>query len=147
MTGPTPDERFVLELDRHYPAPPERLWQAWTTEQGLAGWWWAGWQVDYAVDLRVGGSYRIDATEQGIGVHGEYLVIDEPRRLEFSWIWVSDGVDEATERVVVEFVATDDGTTVIVRHGGGWTTAEPVERYRQGWDHVLDRLQRTLSGA
>lgn len=134
-----------LHLDRLIGAPPEDVWRAFTTAEGLATWWWHTWpDTRYTIDARVGGSYRIEAAAHGIAVHGEYRVLDAPNRLAFSWIWCDedDGmmVEGPIEEVEVTFTATGSGTRVEVRHTGPWTTLEPAENYRQGWDFVLDAL-------
>jgi uncharacterized protein YndB with AHSA1/START domain len=130
-----------LELDRLVAAAPDRVWDAWTTERGLAGWWWRHWpDTTYEVDLRIGGAYRIAAADHGIAVHGAYETIDPPRTLAFSWVWAEDGVDGPMERVEVTFAAEGDGTRVSVLHTGPWTTRDEAESYRQGWEFVLDAL-------
>lgn len=141
------DEHDRLDVERYVAAPPEAVWTAWTTESGLARWWWAGWDdTTHHVDLRVGGDYRFTAPAAGIAVRGNYLAIDAPRRLEMTWVWIDDDEGEGpVETVVVELDPSGDGTRVRVHHRGPWTTDEPSERYRQGWDHVLDRLAATAS--
>lgn len=134
-----------LQLDRLIGAPPEDVWRAWTTADGLATWWWHTWPgTRYTVDARVGGSYRIEAADHGIAVRGEYRVLDAPDRLAFSWIWCAedDGVtvEGPVEEVQVTFTTDGSGTRVEVRHTGPWTTPAPAENYRQGWDFVLDAL-------
>ncbi|WP_052460502.1 SRPBCC family protein [Microbacterium gorillae] len=130
-----------LELSRTFTGSVGRLWSAWTTEDGLRAWWWSTWpDTRYFVDGRVGGRYRIEAADHGIAVHGEYLTWDPCARLDFSWIWSDDGHDGPTERVRVTFAPDGDGTRVTVEHTGPWTTPEPAENYRQGWNHVLDAL-------
>lgn len=134
-----------LQLDRVVAAAPVDVWRAWTTADGLATWWWHTWpDTRYAVDAAVGGHYRIEAADHGIGVRGEYRVLQPPHRLAFSWIWFDheDGttVDGPVEEVEVTFEADGTGTRVRVRHTGPWSTPEPVENYHRGWDFVLDAL-------
>lgn len=130
-----------LRVDRSIAAPPSRVWDAWTTEAGLARWWWSGWDdTTYAVDARVGGSYRITAPAAGIAVSGRYVALEPPHRIEMTWVWSDDDGDGPVERVVVDLVADGDGTRVTVLHTGPWSTPEPAANYTEGWDHVLDRL-------
>lgn len=135
-----------LELDRTFPGAPEELWAAWTTEDGLAGWWWHTWpDTHYRVDGRIGGTYRIEAAANGIAVSGEYLTWNPFTDLEFSWIWTEDGADDPPERVRVTFTRNGDGTRVHLVHTGPWTTSESAENYRQGWTFVLDALEASRS--
>ena len=130
-----------LSMTRTFAAPPQRLWEAWTTPSGLATWWWARWpNTTYDVDLRVGGRYRIADPDAGIAVHGEYLEIEPTDRLTFSWVWVDDDGDGPLEQVAVTFTAAGSGTRVDLVHTGPWTSIEPVESYRQGWDAVFSSL-------
>ena len=137
----------ALTLVRLVPAPPEQVWAAWTTEPGLATWWWHGWPDSrYRVDARVGGEYRIEAAEHGMGVRGVYREVEPPSRLAFSWIWYEliDGVatEEPADEVQVSFTAHPDGTLVELSHTGPWAAADAAENYRQGWTFVLDALER-----
>lgn len=138
---------YPVNHQQTFKATPERLWQAWTTEEGLAAWWWNGWPTTtYAVDLRVGGGYRITAEPQQIGVHGQYLEILPLQRLVFSWIWVDDGVDgDLTEHVEVQFVPVGGGTRLELLHAGPWTSREPADNYLQGWQHVFGSLEKLLA--
>lgn len=132
----------VLTMQRTFAADRDRVWRAWTTTEGLATWWWAHLPgTTYAVDLRVGGGYRIEAASAGIGVTGEFLEVDAPGRLVLSWTWLDDGVPGADERVELTFTAIGDGTRLDLRHTGPWTTPQPVEDYRTGWTSTLDSLQ------
>src|SRR6185369_8573475 len=85
-----PDGGEVLVVRRVLPAPRERVFAAWLDPESLAQWMRpdtvAATVVE--VDPRVGGRFRI-AMQRGDGEvehRGEYLTIDPPRRLEFTWI-------------------------------------------------------------
>lgn len=137
-----------LHVSHRVAAPPEAVWDAWTTASGLARWWWSGWaDTRYDVDARVGGRYRITAPAAGISVAGEYLALDPPRRIEMTWVWSDDDGDGPIEHVVVELLPGSPGTIVEVHHRGPWATPEPSENYRQGWEHVLGRLAEVLLDA
>jgi uncharacterized protein YndB with AHSA1/START domain len=136
----------TLQLERVVSAPPAQVWSAWTTEEGLASWWWSHWNdTTYAVDLRPGGTYLIETPSQGIGVTGEFLRIDEPHALEMTWVWIDDGDRSEVERVAVAFTPEDAASTRIsITHTGPWTTPEPAENYALGWNSTLDQLQAML---
>ena len=70
-------------------ATPERIWRALTDPQELGGYGYGG---RYEVDVRAGGEYRVGATDQMLQagapelmVDGEYLEVEEPRRLVQTW--------------------------------------------------------------
>lgn len=133
-----------LTVDRVVPGEPARVWVAFTTEAGLAGWWWAHLPgTTYRVDARVGGEYRITSAAAGIGVHGEYLALDEPNTFTATWVWVDDGVDGDMERITVTLAPHPAGTMLTIVHEGDWADDEPAKAYQQGWHDVLDALERT----
>ena len=137
-----------LVITRLVPATPEQLWLAWTTEPGLATWWWHTWpDTRYRVDARVGGEYRIEAADHGFGVRGTFEVVEAPSRLVFSWVWyeLADGVasEEPDDQVQVVFTPHPNGTLQQLTHTGPWTDDEAAENYRQGWTFVLDALAGT----
>lgn len=135
----------LLTMTRTFAADRERVWAAWTTAEGLATWWWAHLPgTSYAVDLRVGGSYRIEATAAGFGVAGEFTRVDPPHALEMTWTWLDDGVPGAVEQVALAFTEVADGTRLDLVHTGPWTTPQPAEDYRTGWTQTMDALHDLL---
>ena len=137
-----------LVITRLVPATPEQLWLSWTTEPGLATWWWHTWpDTRYRVHARVGGEYRIEAADHGFGVRGTFEVVEAPSRLVFSWVWyeLADGVasEEPDDQVQVVFTPHPNGTLLQLTHTGPWTDDEAAENYRQGWTFVLDALAGT----
>lgn len=135
-------DRSRIRLERVVPEPISDVWTAWTTEHGLASWWWTHWDdTTCQVDLRIGGSYRISAPGAGITVHGTYEHLDPPNRIDATWIWTDTDGEGPTEHLRIDLEPADDGATRIsVTHTGPWTTPEPGENYRQGWEHVLTEL-------
>jgi uncharacterized protein YndB with AHSA1/START domain len=142
------EHRRSLRIERTFDAPPEAVFDAWTSVDVMKRWWHAehDWETPVAeVDLRVGGSIRVtmrnpvDGTEYGGG--GTYTTIDRPRRLAFTWTW--DGDDESGRQLVeLEFVDHGQRTTVILTNGGLPDNA--VEDHRSGWHNALDNLAETL---
>lgn len=127
-----------ITVSQEVPAPIEDVFAAWTDAERLATWWWPMWpDTSYDVDARAGGAYAIRSATGGVGVHGVFVTIDPPRRLELTWVWEDDGVDGPEERVLVELAPQGAGTLVSVRHT---TEAAGAEDFRQGWTHCLARL-------
>lgn len=132
-----------IVVRREVAADPARVFAHWIDPSLVALWWWPHLaDTTYHVDAQAGGTYRIWSEAAGIGVHGEYRVVD-PGRLEFTWIW--DGEDGASEEsVVAEF--TDDGpqqTLLTVTHV---CSADQADDLRRGWEDVLDRLVAVSAG-
>jgi uncharacterized protein YndB with AHSA1/START domain len=126
-----------LELRRGLAVPVERVWHAFTDPAALAGWFWPRrFQTSVSSDLRVGGRYRIDGAAGGLAVSGEYLELDEPRRLRFGWQW--DGDAEVTE-VSLALRASGRATVLLLRHTG-FADEENRDQHDLGWSDCLERL-------
>lgn len=134
-----------LQLEFAIDAPVSAVWDAWSSAEALAAWWWNHWtDVTISADVQPGGEYRIDAPDHGFAVSGEYLVVEPRHRLAFTWVWTDQDGALRDEAVDVTFRETPTGTALVIRHTGPWGTAGPAESYRQGWDFVLAELARRL---
>jgi uncharacterized protein YndB with AHSA1/START domain len=135
-------------MERTFNAPAQRVFDAWTSPEVLRRWWHAEhhWETTLAeVDLRVGGAVRVVMrdTDKDVeyGGGGQYLEIDPPRRLVFTWYW--DGND--TRQVIeVDFEEADGVTTVRFTHRDLWNE-EAVRDHEDGWSKCFDNLDRALS--
>jgi uncharacterized protein YndB with AHSA1/START domain len=133
-------------------APPQRVFDAFTDPHHLERWWGSDdtyRTFDWKVDLRPGGQWSCSARSPAGGqvstVQGEYLAVDPPRALEYTWSPSWDGF--ATTRVRIEFQETPTGTHVVVHHGG-FTDARSCDDHANGWIRVLGWLaEHAASGA
>jgi uncharacterized protein YndB with AHSA1/START domain len=136
-----------LVVEQLVPAEPARVCAAWLSAEGLATWWWPHLtDTVYEVDARVGGAYLIQSDSAGIGVRGEFLLLDEPHEIGMTWEWLTDGEGAVREQVWVRFESVDGGTLVRVTHELA-PTVQSDEDQRQGWEHVLSRLAETRAAA
>ena len=146
------DDPLVLRLERLLDAPPERIFAAWT-DPGLLRRWWAAepdWTSPEATtDVRVGGRYRLsmqDTTGAVRSVAGEYLEVDPPRRLVYTWTWESHddapAGDEVTV-VTVDFLPEGSATRVVLEQRGFSGEADR-DRHDHGWRGCLDNLDRRV---
>ncbi len=124
-----------LVVTRHVPAPVGSVWEAWTSAEGWARWWWRHWpDTSYEVDARPGGTYLARSVHGGAAVEGRFVALDAPRALELTWRW--DG-QHAEDQVLVELTPDGAGTLVRVCHR---TRPDATDDYRQGWEFVLGNL-------
>jgi uncharacterized protein YndB with AHSA1/START domain len=134
-----------LAVKRTLAYPVERVWRAMTDPAALAAWFWPQrFNPTVEVDLRVGGRYRIDGPAAGMAVSGEYVTVEPPHRLVFTWTW--DGEDTET-LVTVELADTAEGTELSLRHerfDAGAAGAAARDLNAQGWHDCLDRLPAWL---
>src|SRR5262245_53767676 len=135
MSAPPP--RIVRVLS----APPEEVFDAWTDPASLAVWMAPG-SVRGSVaevDARVGGRSRIvmkgpDCDHEH---EGEYLVLDRPRRLVFTWI--SQATQGRSTTVSVELRPREGGETELTLVHEG-LPEEAVADHRSGWGDILQKL-------
>jgi uncharacterized protein YndB with AHSA1/START domain len=133
-----------LQLRRTLAVPADRVWRALTDPAALAAWFWPErFATTVEVDLRVGGRYRIDGPGVGLAVAGEYVTVDPPRRLVFTWRW--DGEPDET-LVTFELTPGEAGTELVVVHER-FTDDAQRDDHVKGWSDCLDRLQDWLASA
>jgi uncharacterized protein YndB with AHSA1/START domain len=132
----------TLVLRRVIPVRRERVFQAWLEPASLAQWMRPGAATDAMaeVDPRVGGRFRIVMIEGRTRYEhtGEYLAIQAPERLEFTWI--SQATDHRPTVVTIEFLERDGGTELVLTHRR--LPARQVESHRRGWTDILQRLEQ-----
>jgi uncharacterized protein YndB with AHSA1/START domain len=136
-------------------APPEDVFRALTDPRELAEWWGGGetYRTDaWEVDARPGGEWSartIDAAGTEGLVHGEYLVVDAPRRLEYTWRPSWEGF--APSRVRIDLapvrVGGEAGTRVSVTHTSParLTMRASASARAAAWTGVLAGLAEHLS--
>lgn len=128
----------LITITQVVPAPPARVYAAWTDAALLATWWRPQLpDTTYDVDAVVGGAYRFRSEAAGIGVHGRFVALESPHRLELSWVW-EDGPGHGPEERVVVDLAAGAGTVVTVTHAV--TSSLGAEDFRRGWSDCLARL-------
>ena len=137
----------AVRIERTYPAPAEAVFDAWTSPEVMRRWFHAGpdWLTPVAeVDLRVGGRVRVvmrrpDGREAG--AHGEYTVIDRPRRLVMTWTF---NEEPANKQLIELSFSESDGSTTVLMVNSAIASAERREDQDRGWRACLDELERVL---
>jgi uncharacterized protein YndB with AHSA1/START domain len=139
----TPDND-VLTLEIFIAAPRERIFQAITDPEQAAQWWGRKDQYyfnHFNMDVRVGGKWSTTGTKPNIGdleVHGEFLEVDPPRRLAYSW---SSSWMPAVTKVLWELASQDNGTLVRLTHSGFAGNVDQAKGHSIGWSLVFTWLQ------
>jgi len=96
------------------------------------------------LDARPGGRFRMDVTGRGDVAEGEYLDIDPPHRIRFTWRWEHDVAAPAPSVVEVTLVPDGDGTLLRLVHRG--IPGPNRDASAAGWAHYLARLVLAASG-
>jgi uncharacterized protein YndB with AHSA1/START domain len=142
-------EPIVLEVSRHFAAAPERVFDAWLDPDQAGQWLFAtpvGVMEKVEIDPRVGGRFLIVEHRAGEAAEhfGEYLEIDRPRRLVFTFAAMRDS---GFTRVTVTIAPEGEGSRLVLIHEMDPQWAEYEDRTREGWTKILEGLARTLANA
>ncbi len=140
MTESTPS---AVVVQRVLPAPPGEVYDEWLDADGLTEWMCPrpARAVRVEVDPRVGGAFRIEMEEAGVfsAIAGEYLVLERPQLLRFSWRVSSWSATDAESVVTVTFeLHGRDETLMTINH-----TLLPSGRppdYERGWAAIAEQL-------
>ena len=140
----------VLELERVFKAPPERVFDAFSSADALRQWFGPeGCEVRRAeVDFREGGAYRLRiTTDDGgeIDLVGKYQTIEPPGRIVFSWRWEDNANFHPCDSVVeITFGEHPEGTLMRLIQTG-IEDAEDRANHVMGWSSTLDKLEKLFS--
>lgn len=102
------------------------------------------WKGDSAqLDPRPGGVYRVQIGQAV--VVGEFVELDPPRRVVFTWGWEgNDSVPPGSS--TVEVTLTPDGDDTILRLVHRDLPEEQRAEHDGGWKHFLPRLASAAAG-
>jgi uncharacterized protein YndB with AHSA1/START domain len=135
----------VVQVRRVLKATPQDVFRAWTDPRLLQQWLCPdpGVVREVTCDPVVGGRYRLVMVFDH-GAHevtGEYLEVDPPHRLVFTWL--TDRSAGQHTQVTVTIRPDGDLTEMIIVH-----KRLPSDSYRDSarwaWANVVDRLDRIL---
>ena len=142
-------ERPSLTLTRHFKAPPERVYQAWTDPEKIVHWFGpdAGPVLRAEADVTVGGRYRVvfqtlDGEEHDVS--GLYREVVPNEKLVFSWTWRT--MPERTSLVTVTMKAEEDGTLFTLTHAQ-FADEKARDDHNRGWSGCLNKLGDFLIAA
>lgn len=140
----------TLRIERVFDAPPEAIFDIWTTRDAMSEWYrdGDGWRVAVTeLDVRVGGGYRIEFGPHGAAPfveHGRYLEIDRPHRLVMSETLEGVEAPWADTQVTVEFHGEAGKTRCILIHER-FPSGYHRDLAAGGWPGFLDRIERIIA--
>lgn len=146
IPGGSLDPERALRMTRRFAAAPERVFDAWLAPETARRWLFAS-AADEAyhaeIDARVGGRYTITARRQGVDYTavGEYLEIDRPRRLVFTFA-MPQFAPEA-DWITVELAPDGDGCLLTFTQQG--LPPEYIAATEEGWALMFDALAALLA--
>lgn len=142
MTGPDPSSAVV---HRVLPAPPDVVYAEWLDPAALAEFICPDPATPGIIqcDPRVGGTLRIVMIdpETVVNVTGEYLELDRPNRLRFTWN--SEYGGGFTSIVTVTLEPHGDGQTLMtIDHA--YLPPQWRDDHHKGWTLIAEQLERVL---
>ena len=130
-------------------APPEKVWVALTTAEGLAAWF----GNTVTIDLRPGGSAQMKWIEEGYTANMRVERVEEPAVFGFTW-HIYGLPEDDPRRTYVEFTLepAGAGTRLTVVESGFAQAPEDVHRTAfdgntRGWASELAELAAYLDAA
>ena len=134
-------EAGTIERETRIAAPPDVVFAFFVEPERVVRW-----MGDSAtLEARPGGTFRLEYA-RGEVASGQYVEVDAPRRVVFTWGWEEDGdpVPPGASTVEVTLEPDGDGTLVRLRHTG--LDAGSMAGHEEGWDYFLPRLVDAVRG-
>lgn len=136
----------TVTVTRRFNASPERVFDAWL-DPGVAGKWLfatpTGEMVRVEIDARVGGQFIFTDRRDGEDIDhvGEYLEIDRPRRLVFTF--AVPKFSSQYSQVSIEITPLKDGCELTLTHEE--VLPDYADRTASGWNTLLGSLATALA--
>jgi len=132
----------AVEVETRIAASPETVFDFFVDPDKMIKWMGRSARLE----PRPGGEFRC-AMKADTVASGEYVAVEPPDRLVFTWGWNSeDSVTPAGSSTVEVLLAADgDGTHLRLIHRDLPST-ESAEKHGHGWHHYLDRLGKRAAG-
>ena len=138
-------ESTKLEREVAIAASPETVWEFLVDPDKAV--LWMGERATF--DVRPGGAWTIDVIP-GNTASGEFVEIDPPHRLVYTWGWEhtrhdGNAVPLGSSTIEIELIPDGDGTLLHFTHRD-LPSAKSTESHAHGWGHYLDRLAIVAAG-
>jgi uncharacterized protein YndB with AHSA1/START domain len=137
-------------VSHRFAVPAERIFDVWLDPEWISRWMAGPVTRNERIarlnlEPRVGGKVSIVVDRQGVEIHhvGEYLELDRPGLLVFTW--GTGGSRPATSRVIVEIVPRDDGCELTLTHVMAADSTVFADKAAGAWRVILAGLAGFLS--
>ena len=139
----------ALDKQVDVPASVDQVWAAWTTREGIVGFF----APDARIEARVGGAFQIHFDPGAApGERGaddmRFLALQPKKMISFDWN-APPSLPEARQQrtfVVVRFAPLDDKTTRVTLHHTGWGDGGEWDKaytyFDRAWGFVLGNLKK-----
>ena len=134
----------TVERELAIAASPKTVWEFLVDSEKAVR--WMGESATF--DVRPGGIYRVEVIPGNVAL-GEFVEIDPPRRLVWTWGWESgpgSSVPPGSTTVEFELTETTDGGTLLRFRHSDLPSHKTAESHGHGWDHYFGRLAQVAPG-
>ena len=153
----------VVEFDRTYDLPIEKVWQAWTDPEILKQWWGPDNVTipECIIDLKVGGRvYIVIEAGEAMGpykgtrwpMEGKYTIIENHSKLSYEAKAWTEGQEDSTQidQLTELALSEENGKTTIKLKASifklGPDAAMAAEGMQMGFSQQLNKLEVLLKG-
>ncbi|MCV7345112.1 SRPBCC family protein [Mycolicibacterium rhodesiae] len=141
-------DTVTVVVSRVMPAPPAVVFDEWLDPEALQEWMCPNpvRVVEVTIEPRVGGTVRFDVDDSGTGVliSGQFLTIDRPRLLRFTWSNSNWEDPSQASIVAVTFEPVGVGETLMSIEHSLLPTSE-FESFHSGWIDTFAQLDARLA--
>lgn len=130
-----------LEFEIRVEASPETIFPFFTDPVKAVQWM----GESATLDPRPGGVYTVTMSNQWVAL-GEFVEVDPPRRVVFTWGWEGDEAATPPGSSTVEIDLIPDGDATLVRLVHSGLPNEAAAGHRDGWENFLPRLAAVATG-
>jgi uncharacterized protein YndB with AHSA1/START domain len=142
------EQNPTVRITRRFRAMPERVFDAWLTPEMIGQWMFGPRLRDEEVlhidiDARVGGTFSFLVRRQGQEIDhiGEYLEIDRPHQLAFTW-GIRD--EPSSSQVTIDIARQGAEWELTLAHELDPAWADFADRTASAWNSMLTALAETI---
>lgn len=137
-----------MTLRRLLRASAEEVFDAWLDADGMSAWMCPGLVTNCEVTLEphVGGHFHIVMKAPGIELRntGEFLVLERPAKLQFTWISSRWGHEETL--VTIDLHQRESQCELVLTHER-FPKERSLEELEKGWNQIVQKLGNFLATA
>ena len=146
----TNDDQPCLRIERRFDVPPEAVFETLTDPDQMRVWW--GDNVEFDIDLRVGGQWTIIRREGGeeYVATGNYLKVERTWRLQYTFAMPQFSPNSDT--ITIQIEEDNGGSFVRFEHSGNDIAAElralppdDTSETEVGWQQGFDLMVEAWS--
>ena len=133
----------TVTVEREVGATIDDVFAAWTTPALMARWLSPAGRAEVDADVRVGGKFHVVMLDGDSRLEhtGEYLRIEPPSLLVFTWVSAYTGAEPSV--VTVTLQQRDAATLITLNHAQ--LPASTAEPHANGWTTILERLDDVVT--